>query len=231
MGSKLTSWSIQILDALIAGGAQSLIRPEAIALSADKLRTSLVLATHGIPTIPTRAIREKAHIQDALSGFGEGPLVLKLAGGTQGQNVIMARGLDKGIQIAQNWIEQQHLVLVQPLIPMPRARDLRVLVLDGRCIAQYWRYAADGEFRSNIHLGGTVVLDDSQTEATQLAIKAAEAVGSRFCGVDLLPLHDAPQFKDDWAVLEINGSPGIEGIENASGKDLATVILEAVLAC
>jgi ribosomal protein S6--L-glutamate ligase len=230
VGSKLTQWSIQLLDALMASGAQSLMTPNAIALSADKLRTALVLAAHHIPTVPTFAIREETDIHQAMTAFGNGPWVLKLAGGTQGQNVMLAREVEEGTEIARNWIRSHHLVLVQPLISMPHPRDLRILVLDGACIAQYWRYAAEGEFRSNIHLGGRVVVDNSQTEAAALARKAASAVGARFCGVDLLPLHDASQFEDNWAVLEVNGSPGIEGIEKESGRDLATVIIEAALA-
>ena len=231
VGSKLTAWGLNLLRALRAAGVHAPVHADALALAQDKLATTLRLAAAGLPTVPTVAVRERAHIRDALDAAPGPPWIIKLPRGTQGVGVTLARDRATARAILDALVGLERTALVQPAWGPSPARDLRVLVLGGRARAAAWRHAAPGEFRSNVHRGGrteAVPLDALPAGAARLAEEAAEAVDLPLCGVDLLERGAAPG--GPLAVLEVNGSPGLAGIEAATGEDLARAMILASLA-
>ena len=226
VGSKLTQWGLNLLRTLRVAGVHAPVTAEALALAQDKLATTLRCAAAGLPTVPTVAAREPAHIADALDAAPGPPWIIKLPGGTQGVGVTLALDRATARAILDALMGLGQTALVQPAWGHERARDLRVLVLDGRAHAAAWRYAAPGEFRSNVHRGGrteAVAPGDLPAGAARLAEGAARALNLPICGVDLLE-HDA-RVGGPLAVLEVNGSPGLAGIEAATGEELARAVV------
>ena len=223
IGSTLTDWSLALLEGLTGAGAWSPVTPTALALAQDKLATTQRISAAGLPTLPTVAVRETTHIEDALAAVGGPPVVLKLRRGTQGHHVIGAGDGAAARSMLGSLIALGHTVVMQPWIPMEAPRDLRVLVLGGKAHAACWRHAPPGDFRSNVHRGATTTPAEITPEIADLAARASDGVGLPLCGVDLLPTRDG------WAVLEVNGSPGLEGIESATGRDLAGDLLAYVV--
>ena len=221
VGSTLTDWGLALVDALVAGGAWCPGSADAIRRAQDKLATAHRLVAHGVPTVPAVALREAAHVEDAVAAAGGGPWVLKLRHGTQGRHVMAAPTAEAARSVAGSLVALGHTVLVQPwLSPADGSpRDLRVLVAGYEPIAACWRHARAGEFRANVHQGGATVAAELTPAAAELAAAAARALELPLCGVDLLPTHDGLR------VLEVNGSPGLEGIERATGRDLAGDVL------
>jgi ribosomal protein S6--L-glutamate ligase len=222
VGAKLTTWGLALLRGLRAAGAWSPVSPDAVALAQDKLASSQALRAAGLPVLETVAVREETHIEAALGAIGQGPYVLKIPHGTQGKGVMGASDRPAARAILECLIGDGHTVLVQPWVTMDRPRDLRVFVLGGRAYAACWRHAAAGEFRCNVHLGGTTTPAELTSGIAELAEGAAQAIGLSLCGVDLLERDGR------FVVLEINGSPGIEGLEEASGRDVACAMISSM---
>ena len=220
IGARLARWSLGMLGAWIAAGAKSPVSPDAIARAADKLATTERLAAHGLPVVPTIAIRERFHIPHALAALGGESWVIKRRKGTGGDGVALVHDRRSAKSVLEALIRRGKTVLVQPYVAMERPRDLRVLVLGGEPTAAAWRHAAQDEFRANVHRGGRAAPAELGPEARDLARRAAAAMDLPFCGVDLI---ETPQ---GLTLLEVNGSPGLEGIEAATGLDLATPYVE-----
>jgi len=220
IGSRLAKWSLGMLGAWMAAGAKSPVRPEAIARAADKLATTERLVLHGLPVLPTLAIRERYHIPHALDALGGDAWVIKRRKGTGGDGVALVHDRRSARSVLEALIRRGQTVLVQPFVALERARDLRVLVLGGEPVAAAWRHAAQDEFRANIHRGGRAAPAELGPEARDLAARAARAMELPFCGVDLI------ETPSGLVLLEVNGSPGLEGIEAATGRDLATPYIE-----
>ncbi len=223
VGSRLTEWSLAMLTALVDAGARCVVPAAAIRLAGDKLAATQRLAAAGLPTLATVAVREQAHIPYALEAVGGPPVVLKLIRGTQGTLVMTATDTAGALSTLGALVGLGHTVLVQRRVMMDRPRDLRVLMAGGEPLAACWRLAADGEFRANVHRGAAAAPATLTPELADLAARAAAAIGLPVCGVDLLPTDDG------WVVLEVNGSPGLEGIERATGRDLATDVLRSMI--
>jgi ribosomal protein S6--L-glutamate ligase len=194
-----------------------------IANSRDKLRCLQMLSKHADVGIPaTEFVRREQDILPAIERVGGVPVVIKLLEGTQGIGVILAESL----KVAESVIETLHSanqnVLIQKFVAESRGKDIRAFVVGDRVVAAARRTAQAGEFRSNIHRGGKAeaVQLDSQYEAA--AVKAAQVVGLRVAGVDLLEGKDGP------AVMEVNSTPGLQGIETATGIDVAGAIIDYV---
>jgi len=227
IGATLTEWSLAMLDALVAGGARSVVPADSIRCAADKLASQLVLARAGLPTLPTIAVREPFHAADAIAAVGGAPIVIKMPRGTQGKTVLTAADDASALSTLMTLTTLGHLALVQKRLEMPRPRDLRVMVIGGKALAAGWRYAPAGDFRSNVHRGGRMKAHALTDVTRSLAETAAEAVGLNICGVDLIETSAA---EHGFAVLEVNASPGLEGIEGATGLDLATPMVASAVA-
>jgi ribosomal protein S6--L-glutamate ligase len=190
--------------------------------SRDKLRASQILSRHNISMPATTFVNNRADVRRAIEQVGGAPVVIKLLEGTQGIGVILA----PEVKIAESIIETLHStkqnVLIQSFIRESRGRDIRALVVGDRVVAAMRRIANGDEFRSNVHRGGTVEKVELTPEYEQAAVRSAQIMGLRVAGVDMLEGNDGP------LVMEVNSSPGLEGIERATGLDVAGAIIDFI---
>ncbi|MDP6942777.1 MAG: RimK family alpha-L-glutamate ligase [Myxococcota bacterium] len=224
IGSRCTSKELTILRALVDAGIFSPSSPAGLLAAMDKAETDARLRAAGLPVVPGRLVTSCQEVLTTAEAMGGGAMVLKPRFGSQGRDVLLARTTAALTAAAQAVLERNGEAIIQPLVSMDPARDLRVLVVGGVATAGCWRIAATNEFRSNVHLGAetrSAALDD---EVAGLACAAAQAVGLTYAGVDLLPTPSGYQ------ILEVNGSPGLEGIEGATGRDLATEVIDWAVA-
>lgn len=190
--------------------------------SRDKLRANQILSRHNIGMPATAFVRNRADVRPAIARVGGAPVVIKLLEGTQGIGVILA----PEVKVAEAIIETLHStkqnVLIQRFIKESRGRDIRALVVGDRVVAAMRRSASGDEFRSNVHRGGTVEAVELTAEYEQAAVRSAQIMGLRVAGVDMLEGDEGP------LVMEVNSSPGLEGIESATKLDVAGAIVDHI---
>ncbi len=190
--------------------------------SRDKLRASQILSRHNISMPATAFVNNRADVRRAIERVGGAPVVIKLLEGTQGIGVILA----PEIKVAEAIIETLHStkqnVLIQRFVSESRGKDIRALVVGDRVVAAMRRVAVGDEFRSNVHRGGTVEPVELTPAYEQAAVRSAQIMGLRVAGVDMLEGNDGP------LVMEVNSSPGLEGIERATGLDVAGAIIDHI---
>lgn len=190
--------------------------------SRDKLRANQILSRHNIGMPATTFVNSRADVRMAIEQVGGAPVVIKLLEGTQGIGVILA----PEAKIAESIVETLHStkqnVLIQSFISESRGRDIRALVVGDRVVAAMRRVASGDEFRSNVHRGGTVEKVELTPEYEEAAVRSAQIMGLRVAGVDMLEGNDGP------LVMEVNSSPGLEGIERATGLDVAGAIIDFI---
>jgi ribosomal protein S6--L-glutamate ligase len=193
-----------------------------IAWSRDKLRCLQLLSRHDIGMPPTAFVRRSADLLPAIERLGGAPVIIKLLEGTQGVGVILAETTAVASAIVETLHSANQNVLIQQFVSESKGKDVRAFVVGDRVVAAARRVAKAGEFRSNVHRGGRAeaVTLDEQYEAT--AVRAAQVVGLRVAGVDMLEGKDGP------AVMEVNSSPGLEGIEGATGIDVAGAVIDYI---
>jgi len=188
----------------------------------DKLRANQILSRHNIAMPATAFVRNRADVRQAIERVGGAPVVIKLLEGTQGIGVILA----PQVKVAEAIIETLHStnqnVLIQKFISESRGRDIRALVVGDRVVAAMRRVAEGDEFRSNVHRGGRVEAVTLSPEYEQTAVRSAQIMGLRVAGVDMLEGNDGP------LVMEVNSSPGLQGIELATGLDVAGAIIDYI---
>lgn len=192
--------------------------------SRDKLRTLQILSRHEIGIPKTTFVRDKRDVLPAIERVGGAPVIIKLLEGTQGIGVLLAETAKSAESIIELLQSQKQSVLVQKFVSESRGRDIRAFVIGDQVVAAMRRVAQGNEFRSNVHRGGRtepLVLDETYCET---AIKATQILGLRVAGVDLLESEDGPQ------VMEINSSPGLEGIETCTQLDIAGAIVDYIAA-
>lgn len=188
----------------------------------DKLRANQILSRHNIAMPPTAFVRNRADVRPAIERVGGAPVVIKLLEGTQGIGVILA----PQVKVAEAIIETLHStkqnVLIQKFIAESRGRDIRALVVGDRVVAAMRRSAAGDEFRSNVHRGGSVEAIELDPVYERAAVRSAQIMGLRVAGVDMLEGEDGP------LVMEVNSSPGLQGIETATKLDVAGAIIDYI---
>ena len=190
--------------------------------SRDKLRATQILSRHHVSMPATTFVRDRADVIPAIERVGGAPVVIKLLEGTQGIGVILAPELYVAEAIIETLQSTRQNVLVQRFVKESKGRDIRALVVGDRVVAAMRRVAKGDEFRSNLHRGGSVEPVDLDPEYEQVAVRAAQIMGLRVAGVDMLEGNDGP------LVLEVNSSPGLEGIETATRLDVAGAIIDYV---
>lgn len=191
--------------------------------SRDKLRSLQILSRHDVGIPLTAYVDDKRDVEDALQRVGGAPVIIKLLEGTQGVGVILADKIEIAKAIVETLHSTKQQVLLQKFVAESKGKDVRAFVIGDRVVAAIRRTAQGQEFRSNVHRGGkaeAIQLDASYEEA---AVRAAQIMGLRICGVDMLEGKSGPQ------VMEINSSPGLEGIEGATGLDVAGAIIEYIV--
>lgn len=195
-----------------------------ISNSRDKLRSLQILSRHQIGIPQTTFVRDKKDVLPAIERVGGAPVVIKLLEGTQGIGVLLAESVNSAKAIIEMLQSQKQNVLVQKFVAESKGRDIRAFVVGDRVVAAMRRVAQGQEFRSNVHRGGLtepVLLDETYCKT---AVRAAQIMGLRVAGVDILETNDGPQ------IMEINSSPGLEGIERSTQLDVAGVIVDYIAA-
>ena len=190
--------------------------------SRDKLRSLQLLSRRGIGLPVTTFAHSPDDIKELIKEVGGAPLVIKLLEGTQGIGVVLAETQKAAESVIEAFMGLDANILVQEFIKEAGGVDLRCLVVGGKVIAAMKRTAQEGEFRSNLHRGGTASLVKLTPEERSTASRAAKILGLNVCGVDLLRSNHGP------VVMEVNSSPGLRGIESATGKDIATLIISFI---
>jgi ribosomal protein S6--L-glutamate ligase len=220
IGASITMYGTAVVRQFEQMGVFTLNSSQAITVSRDKLRSSQILSRHAIGIPPTAFVRDRASVLGAIEQVGGAPVIIKLLEGTQGIGVILADNDKIAEAIIETLQSARQNVLIQKFVKESRGRDMRALVVGDRVVAAVRRVAMGEEFRSNVHRGGRAepVVPDPTYE--RMAIHAAQIMGLRVAGVDMLEGADGPQ------IMEVNSSPGLEGIETATGIDVAGAIVE-----
>jgi ribosomal protein S6--L-glutamate ligase len=206
----------EMMGVLCANGSQAITR------SRDKLRCLQLLAREGIGLPVTGFAHSPKDAHAVIEGVGGAPLVIKLLEGTQGIGVVLAETGKAAESVIEAFRGLDANILVQEFIKEASGRDIRCFVVGKRVVAAMERRAAPGEFRANVHRGGSVGKIKLTAEERSAAVRATRAMGLVVAGVDILRSNHGP------VVLEVNSSPGLEGIEQASGKDVAGKVVEYI---
>ena len=193
-----------------------------IANSRDKLRSMQILARHDIGIPATTFVRDRADVLPAIERVGGAPVVIKLLEGTQGIGVILAPDKKVAEAVIETLQSTRQNVLIQEFIAESKGRDIRAFVIGDRVVAAMRRVAQGDEFRSNVHRGGKTEVVELDEEYQSVAVRAAQVMGLRVAGVDMLESDNGP------LVMEVNSSPGLEGIETATELDIAGAIIDHV---
>ncbi|MBC5839402.1 30S ribosomal protein S6--L-glutamate ligase [Flavobacterium muglaense] len=200
----------------------SLNSANAITQSRDKLFSLQLLLNSGIGIPTTGFANSPLDTNDLIKMVGGSPLIVKLLEGTQGKGVVLAETKKAAESVINAFKSVNANILVQEFIKEANGKDLRLFVIDGKVVATIQREAMPGEFRANIHLGGTASIIKATAEEKKIAIKAAKAMDLKVAGVDIIRSSKGP------LLLEVNSSPGLEGIEGATNKDIAGEMIKAI---
>jgi len=222
IGYSITQRGVRVVRQFERMGVHVSNKGDAILRSRDKLTASQILTAHDLPVPRTAQVNHWRDVERAIHRIGGVPCIVKVSEGTQGSGVFLARTIREARELVWSLLDQRKTVLVQEYIEESHGRDVRVLVIGGEVVASMRRSATGREFRSNFHLGGTVQSVDLPQRYERVARRAARVLGLDIAGVDLLEGRDGP------LILEANSSPGLEGIEGATGVNVAAHIIDHV---
>jgi ribosomal protein S6--L-glutamate ligase len=222
IGASVSFYGTAVVRQFEMMGVYSVNESVAITRSRDKLRASQLLARKGIGLPVTGFANSPGDTEDLLKIAGGAPVVIKLLEGTQGVGVVLAETKKAAESVIEAFRGLKANFMVQEFIKEAGGADIRCLVIGDKVVAAMKRQGKEGEFRSNLHRGGTAKLIKITPEERSTAVRSARAMGLNVAGVDLLRSNHGP------VVMEVNSSPGLEGIENATGKDVAGMIVEFI---
>jgi len=222
IGASVTFYGTAVLRQFEMMGVYPLNESVAISRSRDKLRSVQLLARKGIGLPVTGFARSPDDVDDLLTSVGGAPVVIKLLEGTQGIGVVLAETKKAAESVIEAFMGLNANILVQEFIKEADGADIRCFVVDGKVVAAMKRQGKEGEFRSNLHRGGNATVIRITPEERSTAVRAASIMGLNVAGVDLLRSNHGP------VVMEVNSSPGLEGIEGATGKDIAGMIISCI---
>lgn len=224
IGASLTYYGtavvrqFQEMDVFCANTAHGILN------SRDKLRSLQILSRHHIGIPQTTFVRDKKDVLPAIERVGGAPVIIKLIEGTQGIGVLLAESVKAAESIIELLQSQKQNVLIQKFVAESKGKDIRAFVVGDRVVAAMRRVAQGQEFRSNVHRGGVAEPVDLPEEYRATAIRATQIMGLRVAGVDMLESKEGPQ------IMEVNSSPGLEGIEKATQLDVAGAVIEYIAA-
>jgi len=219
IGSSVTFYGLAVVRQFEALGVLTTAGASAIACSRDKLHSLQSMSQAGLPIPRTAVIAQPKALFSAVHAVGGVPVVIKLIRGTQGKGVVLAKNLATAAAVLKKVHKAKRQALIQEYLAESRGRDTRIIVVGGRCIAAMERIAVDGEFRANLHRGGSAVSITPDPDTSKLAVAAAKAHGLDVAGVDIVQSKRGP------LLLEVNSSPGLEGVEGVTGVDIAGEII------
>ncbi|MFC0058486.1 30S ribosomal protein S6--L-glutamate ligase [Vibrio inusitatus] len=222
IGSSITFYGTAVVRQFEMMGTFAVNESVAISRSRDKLRSLQLLSRKGIGLPRTGFASKPDNIPDVIKNVGGAPVVIKLLEGTQGIGVVLAETNKAAESVIEAFMGLKANILVQEFIEEAKGADIRCFVVGNKVIAAMKRQAGEGEFRSNLHRGGTAQLVRLTKEERQTAINAAKVMGLNVCGVDILQSKNGP------VVMEVNSSPGLEGIEKATEQDVAGMIFDFI---
>jgi ribosomal protein S6--L-glutamate ligase len=222
IGASITFYGLAVLRQFEMMGVFPVNESVAIGRSRDKLRSLQLLARKGIGLPVTGFAHDVENTEDLIRLVGGAPLVVKLLEGTQGKGVVLAETAKAAESVIDAFRELHANFLVQEFIKEAGGSDIRAFVIGEKVVAAMMRKAREGEFRSNLHRGGTAALVKLTPEERSTAVRAARTMGLNVAGVDILRSNHGP------VVMEVNSSPGLEGIETATSKDVAGMIINFI---
>lgn len=222
IGASITQYGLAVLRQFEMMGTFPLNESVAIGRSRDKLRSLQLLSRKGVGLPLTSFAHDVENTLDLINLVGGAPLVVKLLEGTQGKGVVLAETRKAAESVIDAFRELKADFLVQQFIKEAGGSDVRCLVVGNKVVAAMQRTAKEGEFRSNLHRGGTATITKLSPQERATAVKAARTMGLNVAGVDILRSESGP------LVMEVNSSPGLEGIEMATGKDVAGMIIHFI---
>lgn len=223
IGANMTVRGISLLRQLDAMQVPHTMNAAALQLARDKMGSLQALAAAGLDVPDTVLCFSLREVRLGALRLGSYPIVVKMLESTHGVGVALAYNLFQLERIAEGFLQLQQRVLLQEFIEESDGKDVRALVVGGKIIAAMERQAQDGEFRANMHLGASAVPIDLNERDQQTVLTAAECLGVEVAGVDLLPSANG------YLLMEVNASPGLEGIETTTGVDIAGAIVEYAL--
>jgi ribosomal protein S6--L-glutamate ligase len=223
IGASITFYGLAVLRQFEMMGVFAANGSQGIARSRDKLRSLQLLSRYDIGIPPTAFARRREDVRAAIRKVGGAPVILKLLEGTQGMGVILAESVKSAESVLDAMSSLRQNILIQAFVEEAGGSDFRAIVVGGKVVAAMERTAGEGEFRSNLHRGATAAGVTLEPAYEQTAVHAAEVLGLKIAGVDMLLSKDGPM------VLEVNSSPGLEGIERATNVDVAGAMIDYVL--
>lgn len=222
IGASITYYGLAVLRQFEMQGVFPVNESVAIGRSRDKLRSMQLLARDGIGLPVTTFAHDPKKSEEVVNLAGGAPLVIKLIEGTQGIGVVLADTNRSAKSVIEAFRGAGVNILVQEFIKEAGGTDIRAFVIGGKVVAAMQRSGGEGEFRSNLHRGGSAKPIKVSPEERSTAIRAARSMGLNVCGVDMLRSNHGP------VVMEVNSSPGLEGVEKATGKDIAGMIIDFI---
>jgi ribosomal protein S6--L-glutamate ligase len=222
IGASITVFGLAVVRQFEMMGVYCLNESQAIARSRDKLRCLQILSRHDIGMPPTVYTRQADHVAGSMGRVDGPPVVVKLLQGTQGIGVVLAESTPAAASVVEAFHGLDQDILIQKFIAEANGADIRALVVGRKVVAAMKRQAVAGEFRSNIHRGGRARKVRLSAESRKTALAAARVLGLRVAGVDMIESDEGPM------VMEVNSSPGLEGIQKTTGVDVAEAIIEHI---
>ncbi len=220
VGASITFYGLAVVRQFEMMGVYCLNESQSIARSRDKLRTLQLLCRHDVGMPPTVFTRQADHVHDCMERLHGPPVVVKLLQGTQGIGVVLAETERAASSVIEAFHGLDQNILIQKFIKEAKGSDIRALVVGRKVVGAMRRQAVAGEFRSNLHRGGSATKVRLPAEYRKTALAAARVLGLRLAGVDMLESKEGPM------IMEVNSSPGLEGIEKATGADVAGAVIE-----
>jgi len=222
IGASVTFYGTAVLRQFEMMGVFPLNESVAIGRSRDKLRSMQLLARDGVGLPVTTFAHDPKQTEEVLELAGGAPVVIKLLEGTQGIGVVLADTKRSATSVVEAFRGAGVNILLQEFIKEAGGTDIRAIVVGGKVVASMKRTGAEGDFRSNLHRGGSAKVAKLSPEERLTAVRAAKSMGLNVCGVDMLRANHGP------VVMEVNSSPGLEGVENATGLDIAGKVIEYI---
>jgi ribosomal protein S6--L-glutamate ligase len=220
IGASVTFYGSAVVRQFEMRKVFTAVESQALIRSRDKLRSLQILSRAGIGLPKTVFTNFARNIDEVLEEIGSFPVVIKILEGTQGLGVVLAENKNAAVSVVEAFHSLKVRIIIQEFIKEAGGADIRALVVDGKVVGAMKRQAKEGEFRSNLHRGGTAAVVRLSNEEKETAKNAAKAMGLGIAGVDMLQSNRGP------LVMEVNSSPGLEGIEKATGKDIASKIIQ-----
>ena len=222
IGASVTFYGTAVVRQFEMMGVFTTTESQALVRSRDKLRSLQVLSRARLGLPKTVFTNYSKDVGEVIKHVGGAPLIIKLLEGTQGLGVVLAETKNAAESVIEAFNGLQARVIVQEFIKEAGGADIRALIVDGHVVGAMKRQGKEGEFRSNLHRGGTASVIELTDDEENAAIKAAKSMGLGVAGVDMLQSSRGP------LILEVNSSPGLEGIEAATGKDIAKTIIRYI---